>query len=768
MKIAIIDKAPSSANYNKYFSFNFDLYHLCSRKLTKVLKKDVDIEINKEDYDFIITVGSEASKFFAGITSVTDYNGFLVQDKYIPLLNPAMLTFKPEAKPSFERAVEQIHKIINGENLINKDGEFLGINNEDEALAYLNKVDEWAKEYGIIAVDTETTSLYPRDGYILGISICGAPRKGAYISSDCINELVYDKFQELFKKYKVVFHNSKFDIKMLEYHFNFEFNEVYDDTLILHYTLDETQGSHGLKQLAIKYTEYGDYDRELEEFKTTYCKQHRILQEDFTYDLIPFDIISKYAAIDTCVTFELFQKFNPILRKNDKLSNLYDKLLIPGSTFLKNIEEVGIPFSRDRLKFGEITIGKSIEIAQNNLRNYPEVIEFEQEQGASFNPNSVVQLRKLLFDKLHLDPIDKRTAGGAQSTDSEVLDSIQGQHPLVDDILNIRKLGKIKNTYIDKIILGLDKDDRLRTGFNLTSTTSGRLSSSGKFNAQQIPRDEARVKGAIWVPDGYKIFSQDLATAEMYYAAVLSGDLDLQKVFISGGDFHSSIAKQVFRLPCNVEDVKRLYPAERQAAKAISFGILYGSGPQKVSDTVSKESNTVFSLQDAKEAIDDYFGTYKKLAKWLKDTKAFIETNGFIYTSFGRKRRLKNVFSQDKGIASHEVRSGINATIQALASDINLIAGIETNKELKRKDIPANIFMLVHDSIVSIVRDDAIEDFGKLLKSITQKDRGFSIKGCPIGIDQDFDQDYSFGKFNEVWGKEYERFIQNPISYIPS
>ena len=114
---------------------------------------------------------------------------------------------------------------------------------------------------------------------------------------------------------------------------------------------------------------------------------------------------------------------------------------------------------------------------------------------------------------------------------------------------------------------------RSRTNFNLIFTTSGRLSSSGKFNAQQIPRDDPIIKGCIKAPSGYKIVSQDLRTAEMYYAAVLSGDKNLQKVFTDGGDFHSSIAKMVFDLECPVDQVKKLYPDMRQSAKAISFGI---------------------------------------------------------------------------------------------------------------------------------------------------------------------------------------------------
>lgn len=768
MKIAIIDKNPSSMKYSKFFDFEFEVHHLSSVKVPKLLKKDVDLQLNPDDYDYLILVGSEATKHFTKKASVTDHTGYLVEDKFIPLINPAMLAFKPEVKPVLERSIEQIHKIISGEVLVDSSGTFLGITEEEEALAYLTKVEEWAQVSGIIALDTETTALYPRDGYVLGISICAKDREAAYIHCDCITEEVINKLQELIKKYKVVFHNAKFDIKMLEYHFNLKFYE-FEDTLLLHYLLDETQGSHGLKQLAIKYTKYGDYDKDLEVFKESYCKQHRILKEDFTYDLIPYDIICRYAAIDTAVTFELYNFMYPLVEKNPKLLNVNRRLLVPGTRMLIDMEENGIPFDPDRLKFAQSTIDKSIEEAREKVLSFEEVQKLSHAQGSMFNPNSVQQLRVLLFDMLKLNPIVKKTGTGLQSTDSEVLEELSGQHPIVDAIITLRQLGKIKGTYIDKIILETDLDKRLRTGFNLTSTTSGRLSSSGKFNAQQIPRDEMRVKGAIKGYGKYadwKIVSQDLATAEIYYAAVLSGDPKLQRVFMTGGDFHSSIAKQVFSLPCSIEDVKSKYPSMRQAAKAISFGILYGSGAKKVSETVTKSSDVLFTLSDAQDAIDQYFDTFSKLKEWLTATKATIEQNGYLYTSFGRKRRLKNVFSPDKMVSSHEVRSGINAAVQSLASDINLLAAIDTMHDVKKQGLRSEMFMLVHDSIVAIVHPDDIEAYGNILRTNTQKNRGFSIQGCPIGVDQDVGEDYSFGKFDKQWGVEYANFIGNPISNI--
>ena len=237
----------------------------------------------------------------------------------------------------------------------------------------------------------------------------------------------------------------------------------------------------------------------------------------------------------------------------------------------------------------------------------------------------------------------------------------------------------------------------------------------------------------------------------MYYAAVLSGDKNLQKVFSSGGDFHSTIAHMVFNLPCEVEQVKKLYPAMRQSAKAISFGILYGSGAKKVSQTVTKATGEDYPVDQAQEDIKAYFTRFNKLKRWLDDRKNFIEQNGFTYSFFGRKRRLPNVFSTDKGIAAHEVRSGINSEVQSLASDMNLLGAIDTARQIKNEGLDAKIFMLVHDSIVAIVKDECVDRYCEILQENTQRDRGCSIPGYPIGVDQEAGNDYSFGKFEKTY-----------------
>ena len=757
-KIALIDKAPNRTRYQDYFEFEFDHYHMSSVPITKLLKKDVDLVVDLEPYDLVILVGAEAAKEYAKITSVTNYAGTLVNEKFVAISNPAMLAFKPEGKPDFQRAVDKIHKYISGTLKGPTDGDFKGIDRTPEAREFLLEVLDNAQGY--VALDTETTGLYPRDGYVLGVSISYKTKHGRYILCDAMDEECIELLQKICNTFTIIFHNLKFDYKMLAYHLGLTFDRSrVHDTMVMHYVLDETD-SHGLKQLALKYTDYGDYDSELDDFKKEYCAKNGVLQDDFTYDLIPFDTISRYASIDTAVTYDLFQKFWPIVQNNDKLRYVYETILIPGTLFLMDMEEVGIPISQERMAAANLYLDEEIAKAKEVVYGFEEVKKFEKDTGKIFNPNSVMQLRVVLFDYLGLNPTGKKTATGAVSTDAEVLEQLSEEHALPAAILKVRQLGKIQNTYISKILPELDRDGRIRTNFNLIFTTSGRLSSSGKFNAQQIPRDNPIIKGCIKAPQGYKIVSQDLTTAEMYYAAVLSGDKNLQEVFSSGGDFHSTIAKMVFDLPCEVEDVKKKYGAMRQSAKAISFGILYGSGANKVSQTVSKATGEDYPVERARDDIKSYFTKFKKLKNWLDTRKSFIEQNGYTYSYFGRKRRLPNVFSSDKGIAAHEVRSGINAEVQSLASDINLLGAMGTAKDIVAANLDAKIFMLVHDSIVALVKEEHVEQYCEVLRRNTQHDWGCSIPNCPIGVDQDIGDDYSFGdweSYYEVTGDRISR-----------
>ena len=750
--VAVIETKPSRTNFAREFdgAFEFDQFQLCSDpSIKKVLKRDCDIEIDTDEYEWVILVGSDALKYFTKINSVTEYSGKKVEKKFLPVINPAMLAFKPEARRTWEDSKANIIGYIRGEieDVVVDSSIAWGIQDTEEANEFIRCAIKEPCPY--VALDSETTGLYPRDGYMLGISLSYNGKCGAYIDTDCFDDTTEQLLQQLFNEKAVIFHNAKFDMAFFEYHFNFKFPK-FEDTMLLHYLIDENPGTHGLKQLAMKFTPYGDYEKPMYDWIDQYRKEKGILKADFQWGWIPFDVMQTYAAMDAVVTFIVYEKFVKI-KQNKKLCWVYDNILIPGTRFLTDAQDNGVPFDKKRLYTAQNIMQDDIDNAIAALYKDERVRKFEQIQGKEFNPNSTLQLRKLMFDFLGLNPTGKKTGTGADSTDAEVLKELSAQSPVPQLILDIRQKSKIKNTYLDKIIPQLDRDSRLRTGFNLHGTTSGRLSSSGKLNMQQLPRDNPAVKGCIKAAAGSKIVAMDLTTAEVYVAAKLAEDEALMDVFRSGGNFHSTIAHTVFKLSCPVEDVAELYSDRRQAAKAVTFGIMYGAGPAKISEQVTKDSGKYFSKNEAAEVINDYFKTFHKLKSWIETNQKFIEQNGFTYSYFGRKRRLPNVASEDKGIKSHSIRSGLNFLVQSAASDINLLGAIDMSAFIQSQKMKSKIFALVHDSILAEVPEDEIDFYCEMLKKFIQMDRGISIPEAPVGCDFEIGDDYSMGKFEKQY-----------------
>jgi len=976
MKIAVIDKCPSKSDYTKLFQLSelsddieVETLHMSSTKVPRLKVADIDLEVSFTDYDWVILIGSEATQRYSDVRSVQNYTGKCVSEKenqpkevsstqgykkFLVSINPAMLRMKPEIKPIFDATIKNIHDTINDKLVAKKEVEYTPITEESKAIEYLTSVLNMdISDTPSIALDTETSGLYARKCFMLGLSMSHKEQQGVYIDADAIDEEVVRLVQKVIDSpRKIIFQNAKFDFHITKYHLQLDYTKAINegrlhDTMVMHYALDERAGTHGLKALAIKYTDMGDYDRELDEFKRAYCKEHKIKLQDFSYSLIPFETMWPYACLsknsrvtledgskveisklvrnkydgkvmslntetgkieakqvtnwvkndnkaqewkkieynyqprglqwskgslqgpaftpdhrilantgyveiqnikpgvhkvatasnsmskdskallyglllgdgalvsrnnkgaglqfdqsvkrkgffdrvafcfggkeslikrsnpkhsdiltlevpysheqtdlyhtlvklpdtnykvslsrnpdvsdymdahtlatwyicdgnltkdntpriwrrsisedlqeqeallswmkslgvtaryhddkvnnqffvvdsanrsaffnliapymtedteykipkeyrvtqkadlllgysddiyyaevksiwdwtvpvslrgyktsycldvednhnfltdigfvhncgDTDSTLRLFNKFYKVLcnPQTHKVKWLYEKVLMPATVFLQKMENRGLPVSKKRLVTAKAFLYTELSRFQKEIYAYPEIEKLEEMQGAAFNPNSVVQLRRLFFDVLGLQPTGIMTDGGAHSTDKEVIDTLALEHPLPRSIGNYKKTLKVLNTFIGKLEQHIDLDGCVRTNFGCTTTTSGRLSSSGVINAQQLPRDNPIVKGCIVAPKGYKIIAKDLSTAEVYYAAVLSGDKNLQQVFLNiikdpteYADFHSTIAHMVFGLDCKPSEVKKLYPAMRQAAKAIN------------------------------------------------------------------------------------------------------------------------------------------------------------------------------------------------------
>ena len=728
-KFALVLSSPlknATPSLLKEYSGNisFDVLYLSSEPKEKILKKDVDLDMSIfSTYDILCSVGAEALKYACGLTGITKYNGSVVNEKFIPIIDPNMVFIKAQYGDDLVKAFKKINSVISGEQPLVFNKTYHHYTVEQEFATYLKKL----KNTSVISVDTETTSLSPRKGNILGFVFSTEAHEGVYVDSHII-EYYYDDFEEIFKNTKCVFHNAKFDIQFISHEFGFEFPD-FEDTMLLHYCLDESVGSHGLKQLAMKFTDLGDYEKELDDYKKTWCRQHKIKLEDFNYGMLPTEVLGPYACKDGDATMQLYQKFKPLVDKNPHFTSLYSNLLKPAIMSIIHLESTGGPIHIETLDDLIEDYKIDIEEAMNELAFHPAIQEFEATTDKVFNPNSVFHLRQVFFEILKLKPI-KKTDTGAYSTDAEVLENLN--HPVAEAVLDLRKKVKLSQTYLKNIKEGADKDMRLRSSFNITGTTSGRLSSSGVLNYQNLPRDkDAGIKKIFRAQEGYSIVQADLGTAEVYVAAALSNDKFLQRAFIEKMDFHSYVAKNMFKLSCSVDEVKNLYPDERQWAKAITFGVLYGAGPNKISETAN------VSMSEAKDFIIKYFKEASSLRKWIDSCLSTIESNSFIYSAFGRKRRLPEVQASNRGIAAHASRSGLNFLIQSVASDINILGLVDTVAWVKENKLENQIrlFATVHDSIVAEVRTDMIDEYSTVLKANLQKDRGVFIPNCPIVVD---------------------------------
>ena len=740
-----VEKDPTKV-INKYLKdTDYDVKFLHSGKKEKILKKDIDLDFEElNTYKIVGLIGAEPLKYIAGMTGIQKYNGMFIEKKYLPIMNPNIAVFKPQLEDDIVRAFNQVPKLLSGEDLGKQaEKDYCFVETEDQFQNYREQFENAQK----IVVDIETTSVSPHTGTILGIAMSTRPHQGIYVSVDIVNKHK-QWFHNLFMDKLCIFHNSKFDTNYMETEMGFEFPN-YEDTMLLHYCLEEAVGTHGLKPLALRFTDLGDYERELDEYKKSWARKNKVKLADFNYGMLPSDILAPYACKDADATFQLYGKFKPLVEKSEDFNRLYENILLPATHAMKTLEKNGGPINIEQVNWLAEQYQIDMEECLEEINTHEAVQRFERVYEKTFNPNSTAQLRDLFFSILKLKPT-KKTDTGAWSVDKEVLTNLN--HPLSEAILELREKTKMAGTYISNIKKGVDKDGRLRSGFNIHGTTSGRLSSSGNLNYQNIPRDNKDIKKLFKARPGYKIIQCDLGTAEVYYAAMLSGDKFLQKAFIDKLDFHSYVAKQMFNLPEEVNQVKKLHPNERQYAKAITFGIMYQAGPAKIAENVNKDAKAGEEITSAqsKQFIQKYFNEARSLKRFIDGSNQQIENHAYIYSFFGRKRRLPEAKSPNRGVAQHAIRSGVNFLVQSVASDINVLGVIDLVKWIEDNDYGDVIkpFTVVHDSIVSEVREDLIDTYIENAKRCIQTDRGLSIPDCPIKVD--FEIGPSWGELDEI------------------
>ena len=456
------------------------------------------------------------------------------------------------------------------------------------------------------------------------------------------------------------------------------------DAGIAAYLLNPLKSTYEYDDIARDYLEFEvpAYD----EIFANYKKDKSVLEN--------IDNISKYASYNSYV---LYKSIEPLKEKleNEGMIDLYEKIEVPLTYALYDMEKTGIKVEADSLKEYGDKLAESIKTLEE---------EIYKEAGHEFKINSPKQLGEILFNEMGL-PGGKKTKTG-YSTSADVLEKLKPDYPFVEKILSYRQVTKLKSTYADGLAGFIEEDGRIHGKFNQTITATGRISSTDP-NLQNIPVRTAlgREVRKVFVPkEGCVFVDADYSQIELRILAHMSDDENLINAYKEAKDIHQSTASLVFNVP--LDEVTK---EQRSNAKAVNFGIVYGISSFGLSQDLS------ISRKEADKYIKDYFVSYPGVKKYLDDAVESAKEKGYSVTLFGRRRPIPELKSGNFMQKSFGERVAMNAPIQGTAADIMKIAMINVDKALKEQNLKSKIVLQVHDELLVEAYKDEVEQVKQIL-----------------------------------------------------
>jgi len=539
------------------------------------------------------------------------------------------------------------------------------IENEKELFEIIEKIED-----NIVAFDTETDSL--ENPKIVGFSFAFEKDRAYYVPinhsylgvENQIDEKVALKAIEKILSKKVIGHNLKFDFKMLR-NYKLSTPTPFSDTMILAWILDP-DSSVGLDSVAKRYLNY------------TPIKFKEITGKNRSFSEVNIKDATKYAAEDAIITLKLYEVLNKKIWNEVKWD--LENIEIPFINLLIDMEKEGIKL--------DITYMEELkEKTTKKLKSLTK--EIHSLAGVEFNIKSTKQLSHILFEVLKL-PIKKKTKTG-YSTDEKVLNSLKNSHPIIKKLIEFRKYEKLLSTYIIPLLeyAKKDKEHKIYTNFLQTGTATGRLSSKNP-NLQNIPTDkEINIRNAFIAKKEF--VSLDYSQIELRLLAHFSKDAHLLKAFFEDKDIHLETAIKLFG-----ENAKEF----RHIAKSINFGLIYGMGAKKLSETIN------VSTKEAKEFIEKYFASFPTVKEFLEKAKLQVRQKGYVETLLKRRRFFNFSSANARTIANYE-REAINTIFQGSAADIIKKAMMD----IKTKFPKSNMILQIHDELIFEIssKDEAYE-----------------------------------------------------------
>ncbi len=397
----------------------------------------------------------------------------------------------------------------------------------------------------------------------------------------------------------------------------------------------------------------------------------------------------------------------------DGIDTLYEEIELPLSGVLSEMERAGVRVDEARL--AALHDEYAGELARIERRIY-------ELAGEEFTIGSPKQLQRILFDRLKL-PVVKKTKTG-YSTDESVLEQLAPQHPLPAKVLAYRRLSKLVSTWVDALPpLIHPATGRIHPTFHQTGAATGRLSCSGP-NMQNIPirtEEGIRIREAFVPAEGNLLLSADYSQVELRIMAHFSGDPRLIEAFESGEDVHARTAAEVAGI-----DPAEVTPEQRAAAKAINFGILYGSSAFGISNQLG------IAQAEAQETIDRYFTRYEGVKRFLEQTKEAARRDGFVRTLLGRRRYLPDLASRNRGLRQAAERMAVNTVVQGTAADLIKKAMVEVADHLRASGSRARMILQVHDELVFDVPEEEAEALGETVRRLME---GVYALEVPLVVD---------------------------------
>lgn len=391
-------------------------------------------------------------------------------------------------------------------------------------------------------------------------------------------------------------------------------------------------------------------------------------------------------------------------------------LELPLAKILSHMEEIGIYTDEKDLKHMENEIQEKLDVLIKNIH---------EAAGEEFNINSPKQLGVVLFEALKL-PVIKKTKTG-YSTAVDVLEKLQGEHPIIDYILEYRQLSKLQSTYVEGLQKVISKDKRIHTRFNQTLAQTGRLSSVDP-NLQNIPirLEEGRKIRKAFKPTSQDsvILSADYSQIELRVLAHITQDESLKEAFIHGHDIHTTTAMKVFNVEAN--DVDSLM---RRQAKAVNFGIVYGISDYGLSQSLG------ITRKKAKAFIDDYLASFPGVKKYMSDIVKDAKAQGYVETLLHRRRYIPDIISRNFNLRSFAERTAMNTPIQGSAADIIKLAMVKFNEKVKDTNYHAKLLLQVHDELIFELPKSEVEDFSEFVEEIMENALELDV---PLKVDSSY------------------------------